>query len=91
MMNLSTLILEFEITALTNDKPGKLLFRVRAPKVDPNFCYHPFEPRAWPRIFTCIMKQTIANLRVLAGKLHYVTFRVITRNITRLSKTRISH
>ena len=32
-----------------------------------------------------------ANLTVLAGKLHYVTFGVITRNITRLSKTRISH
>jgi len=31
-----------------------------------------------------------ANLRVLAGKLHYVTFGVITRNITRLSKTTIS-
>ena len=31
------------------------------------------------------------NLTVLAGKLHYVTFGVITRNITRLSKTRISH
>jgi hypothetical protein len=37
------------------------------------------------------MTQTIANLTVLAGKLHYVTFGVITRNITRLSKTRISH
>jgi hypothetical protein len=32
-----------------------------------------------------------ANLTVLAGKLHYVTFGVIARNITRLSKTRISH
>jgi len=29
-------------------------------------------------------------LTVLAGKLHYVTFGVITRNITRLSKPRIS-
>ena len=36
------------------------------------------------------MTQIIANLRVLAGKLHYVTFGVITRNITRLSKTHIS-
>ena len=49
-----------------------------------------FEPRAWLQTFTCIMTQTIANLTVLAGKLHYVTFGVITRNITRLSKTRIS-
>ena len=31
-----------------------------------------------------------ANLTDLAGKLHYVTFGVITRNITRLSKTHIS-
>ena len=31
------------------------------------------------------------NLRVLAGKLHNVTFGVITRNITRLIKTPISH
>jgi hypothetical protein len=31
-----------------------------------------------------------ANLTVLAGKLHYVTFGVITRNITRLLKTLIS-
>jgi hypothetical protein len=33
------------------------------------------------------MTQRIANLGVLAGKLHYETFGVITRNITRLSKT----
>ena len=32
-----------------------------------------------------------ANLTVLAGKLHYVTFGVITRNITRWSKIYISH
>ena len=37
------------------------------------------------------MTRTIANLSVLAGKLHYVTFRVITRNITRLSKIHVSH
>jgi len=36
------------------------------------------------------MKRLSANLRVLGGKLHYVTFGVITRNITRLSKSRIS-
>ena len=33
----------------------------------------------------------IPNLTVLAGKLHNVTFGVITRNITRLIKTPISH
>jgi len=30
------------------------------------------------------MSSSSANLTVLAGKLHYVTFGVITRNITRL-------
>ena len=64
--------------------------QVQALRIDPNFCHNLFEPRDWLQTFTCIMTQTIANLTVLAGKLHYVTFGVITRNITRLSKTRIS-
>ena len=63
---------------------------IRAPFMESNFGLFVFEPQAWPRIFTCIMTLTIANLTVLAGKLHYVTFGVITRNITRLSKTPIS-
>ena len=64
---------------------------IRAPFMESNFGPNLFEPQAWPQTFTCIMTQTIANLTVLAGKLHYVTFGVIARNITRLSKTRISH
>ena len=41
--------------------------------------------------FTRKMTALNANLRVLAGKLHNVTFGVNTRNITRLIKTPISH
>ena len=46
-----------------------------------------------PSVYVLARKMTAlnANLRVFAGKLHYVTFGVITRNITRLIKTRISH
>ena len=51
---------------------------VRAPSMASNFP------------FTCIMKPLSANLGVLAGKLHYETFEVITRNITRSSKKHIS-
>ena len=65
-------------------------FSVRARHLESNFCIFQFEPQAKRPIFSCIMTQTIANLRVLAEKLHYVTFGVITRNITRLSKTHIS-
>ncbi len=49
-----------------------------------------FEPRVWPRTFTRIITQKIVNLSVLAEKLHYVTFGVITRTITRLSKIHVS-
>jgi hypothetical protein len=49
-----------------------------------------FDPQAKGLTFTCKMTALNVNLTVLAGKLHYVTFGVITRNITRLSKTRIS-
>ena len=65
-------------------------FSVRARHLESNFCIFQFEPQAERLIFSCIMTQVIANLSVLAEKLHYVTFGVITRNITRLSKTRIS-
>ncbi len=64
--------------------------QVRAPRVDPNFGPNWFEPQAWLQIFTCKMTALNANLAVLAGKLHNVTFGVITRNITRLIKTPIS-
>ena len=66
-------------------------FSVRARHLESNFCRFQFEPQAKRLIFSCIMTLRIANLRVLAWKLHYVTFGVITRNITRLSKIHASH
>ena len=65
-------------------------FSVRARHLESNFCRFQFEPQAKRLIFSCIMTQIIANLRVLAGKLHNVTFGVITRNIARLLKMIIS-
>ena len=63
----------------------------RAPRVDPNFGPNWFEPQAKRLTFACKMTALSANLTVLSAKLHYVTFGVITRNITRLIKTPISH
>ena len=65
--------------------------QVRAPRVDPNFGPNWFEPQAKRLTFTCKMTALNANLTVLAGKLHNVTFGVITRNITRLLKMLVSH
>ena len=58
--------------------------------MESNFGLFKFEPQAKLQTFTCKMSLLNVNLTVLAGKLHYVTFGVFTRNITRLSKTRIS-
>ncbi len=66
------------------------LEKIRAPFTESNFPNNWFEPQAWRLTFTRKMTALNVNLGVLAGKLHYVTFRVITRNITRLIKTPIS-
>ena len=64
--------------------------QVRLPNVDPNFRPNWFEPQVWLQILACKVTRLSAKLTVLSGKLHYVTFGVITRNITRLIKTPIS-
>ncbi len=55
-----------------------------------NFFENKREPQAKRLTFGCKMTRLNANLDVLAGKLHNVTFGVIARNITRLIKTPIS-
>ena len=65
-------------------------FKVQCPLMESNFRLNGFEPQAKRLTFACKMTALSANLLVLAGKLHYVTFGVITRNITRLIKTPIS-
>ena len=52
--------------------------------MESNLGFFLFEPQAKGLTFTCKMTALNVNLTVLAGKLHYVTFGVITRNITRL-------
>jgi hypothetical protein len=48
-----------------------------------NFSKNRFEPQAKRLTFSCIMTATNANLTVLAGKLHYVTFGVIRHRLAR--------
>ena len=66
-------------------------YQVHCPVMESNFGLFVFEPQAQRLNFTCNMTALNVNLGVLAGKLHNVTFGVITRNITLLIKTRTSH
>ena len=55
------------------------------------FSLHMIGPQAKRLTFACKVTTLNVNLRVLAGKLHNVTFGVITRNITRSVIIDISH
>ena len=55
------------------------------------FSLHMIGPQAKCLTFACKVTTLNVNLRVLAGKLHNVTFGVITRNITRWLFLLVSH